>query len=59
MYRQADYPGYIPGLWTTLALQLSIIGLIGLLTLRFRSINRKVDAGEYVAEDTPGFKYTI
>ena len=59
MYRQADYPRYLPGLWTTVALQVLTMILLVLLSINFKRLNKRVDEGTYVAEDTKGFKYTL
>lgn len=50
-FRQQDaLGGYRPGLWTTVAAQLTICITAVLLMLYFRSQNRKADRGEKVLE---------
>ena len=58
-YRQADAPGYLPGLWVTAALQLASIALLVPMSLYFAKKNRQVENGTTVLEGRPGFKYSI
>lgn len=59
VYRQADFPGYFPGLWTTIALQFFTIAACVGLGFYFKKQNALAERGEKILEDTPGFRYTI
>ncbi|KAK9900127.1 MFS general substrate transporter [Cystobasidium minutum MCA 4210] len=59
VYRQADYPRYIPGLWTTIGLNLMTIAFCVLMSLYFKAQNRKADEGRLAPEGNPKFRYTI
>ncbi|GJN92860.1 hypothetical protein Rhopal_005900-T1 [Rhodotorula paludigena] len=59
VYRQADYPRYIPGLMSTVGCQIVIVIICCINTLYFRSQNRKADRGEVVIEGNPSFRYAI
>ncbi|GAA5940725.1 hypothetical protein JCM3775_004880 [Rhodotorula graminis] len=59
IYRQVDYPRYIPGLWATIGCQFAIITIVTGLSFYFRAQNRKADAGTYVIEGNPKFRYTL
>ncbi|KAL8276094.1 hypothetical protein RQP46_011509 [Phenoliferia psychrophenolica] len=59
VYRQADYPKYIPGISATIGFQCLILTLCGVLSLYFRKKNREADEGTAVLEGKPGFRYTI
>ncbi|GAA5825360.1 hypothetical protein JCM11251_006950 [Rhodosporidiobolus azoricus] len=58
-YRQADFPRYIPGLWTTIACQWGILCICGALTLHMRAQNKKADRGEILIEGRERFRYTL
>ncbi|KAI5450461.1 hypothetical protein NCC49_003083 [Naganishia albida] len=60
VYRQADAPQYIPGLWTTIGCQLLIISICLGLTFHFKSVNKKMDEGRQgPVEGVEGFRYSI
>ncbi|GAA5903117.1 hypothetical protein JCM8208_000455 [Rhodotorula glutinis] len=59
VYRQVDYPRYIPGLWATIGCQFAIILIVTGLSFYFRGQNRKANAGTYVIEGNPKFRYTL
>lgn len=59
VFRQADFPRYFPGLWTTIGLNLFSICACGFMTMYFMKRNRLVDEGKVVNEGLPGFKYTL
>jgi len=59
VYRQADYPGYRPGLWVTIVFQMITMASCGLMSVYFARQNKKVDNNTKVLENHPGFKYTI
>ena len=50
-FRQQDaVGGYRPGLWTTVAAQLTICVVVSLLMVYFKKQNKKADRGEKVLE---------
>jgi hypothetical protein len=59
VYRQIDYPQYIPGLWTTMALNMGSIAVLAVLSTIFKKQNRRANAGEIEIEGAQGFLYTI
>ncbi|KAF9481517.1 MFS general substrate transporter [Pholiota conissans] len=59
VYRQKDFPGYMPGLWATIGCQLSMIPCLGLTTFVFTRRNTAYREGRRgPLENTPGFYYT-
>jgi len=58
VYRQADFPRYIPGLWTTAALQIFTVAACGGMSFYFKKQNALADQGK-ILEMHPGFRYTI
>lgn len=64
VFRTQDKPGYRPGLYACIACCLLTIVIVGLITLRSMSLNKKADRGEmeleyYSEEDQKGFRYTL
>merc|ERR1712169_143100 len=59
VYRQVDYPKYIPGLMATVGCQIAIILIVGGLSFYFRAQNRRAEAGTNVIEGNPKFRYTL
>ena len=61
VFRQQDAPHYIPGLWVTMGWQILLIALLGVITLHFRRLNKKLSKGnlEGPLEGHPGIKYTL
>ncbi|TFK29439.1 MFS general substrate transporter [Coprinopsis marcescibilis] len=59
VYRQADYPKYIPGIWATIACQLTMLILLSINSFVYYTRNKQAREGKRVLEDTPGFLYTI
>ncbi|TEB33563.1 MFS general substrate transporter [Coprinellus micaceus] len=59
VYRQEDFPLYIPGIWATMACQLTMLILLGINTFVFSRRNKLALEGKAVNEDSPGFYYTI
>ncbi|BGP56867.1 hypothetical protein JCM8202v2_004500 [Rhodotorula sphaerocarpa] len=59
VYRQVDYPKYLPGLGATIGCQGMIILLCALLSIHFRRCNKRADEGTYIIEGNPKFRYTI
>ncbi|KAF9005279.1 MFS general substrate transporter [Hymenopellis radicata] len=43
VYRQVDFPRYIPGLWATISVQFMTLVILAILSLYFTKQNRKVD----------------
>ncbi|KAF4630025.1 hypothetical protein G7Y89_g8115 [Cudoniella acicularis] len=58
VFRAQDAPNYRPGILVTLVANAIIVVIVGLLTLKFRRANRRVDAGGKSIEGLVGFKYT-
>lgn len=58
IFRQADFPRYLPGIGATAGCQ--VLSLIILLAsdFAFRRANAKADRGEVVLEGLEGFRYT-
>ncbi|KAF6760841.1 major facilitator superfamily domain-containing protein [Ephemerocybe angulata] len=59
VFRQKDYPDYIPGIWATMACQFFMILLLAINTFVFQRRNKLAAQGKRVNEDTPGFYYTL
>ncbi|KAL1678216.1 major facilitator superfamily domain-containing protein [Schizophyllum commune] len=61
VYREADFPDYVPGLWTTIGAQVVLILLVGVTSLHFRRMNQLSRAGRlsHPLEGQPGFFYTL
>ncbi|KAK0219197.1 major facilitator superfamily domain-containing protein, partial [Armillaria fumosa] len=55
IYRQQDYPRYIPGIITTIALQILLLVLLGIMTVHFWYENKKVKS----KGDIGGFVYML
>ncbi|EAU83959.1 hypothetical protein CC1G_09841 [Coprinopsis cinerea okayama7 len=60
IYRQVDYPRYIPGIWATMACQFTMLLLLGINSFVFHRRNMAYREGKCEPlEGTPGFYYTI
>ncbi|KAF5335279.1 hypothetical protein D9611_011760 [Ephemerocybe angulata] len=59
VFRQKDYPDYIPGIWATMACQFFMILLLAINTFVFQRRNKLAAQGKRVNEETPGFYYTL
>jgi hypothetical protein len=59
VYRQVDYPRYIPGIWATMACQFTMLLLLAINTFFFKKWNREAREGKRVLEGTPNWYYTI
>ncbi|KAF5348639.1 hypothetical protein D9758_006746 [Tetrapyrgos nigripes] len=61
VFREQDFPKYLPGLWVTLAAQLLLMALVGITTLHFRRLNRLAREGKLSKplEGQEGFYYTL
>ena len=58
--RTQDRPTYYPGIYACIACTVMNIIIVGLLTLKFRSQNKRADRGEVVLEEGDvNFRYTI
>ncbi|KAJ3498476.1 hypothetical protein NLJ89_g10215 [Agrocybe chaxingu] len=59
VYRQKDFPKYLPGLWATLACQFSMLLCLAFTTWVFKRRNQAYREGKCgPLENTPGFYYT-
>ncbi|KAF5341749.1 hypothetical protein D9611_001465 [Ephemerocybe angulata] len=59
VYRQVDFPKYIPGVWATMACQFLMLILLAINTVVFTRRNKLAREGKRVNEGKPGFFYTI
>ncbi|GAA5937716.1 uncharacterized protein JCM15063_002095 [Sporobolomyces koalae] len=59
VFRQKDYPLYLPGMWATIGCQFGILVLLATLTTYFRIRNGQADRGERVIEGSETFRYTL
>ncbi|KAJ2912564.1 hypothetical protein MD484_g7862, partial [Candolleomyces efflorescens] len=59
VFRQTDFPKYIPGIWATMACQFLMVILLGVNTYVFSRRNKLAREGKRINEDTPGFYYVI
>ncbi|KAJ6491840.1 hypothetical protein C8R47DRAFT_442933 [Mycena vitilis] len=61
VYREQDFPRYLPGLWVTLGAQFVLLFLVGVTSLHFVRMNRLARAGKLAGplEGQPGFFYTL
>ncbi|TEB33624.1 MFS general substrate transporter [Coprinellus micaceus] len=59
VFRQVDFPTYLPGIWATTACQFLALILLGINTLIFTRRNNAAREGRRVNEGVPGFMYTI
>lgn len=57
IFRAQDRPLYLPGMWTTIALQLLYIVIALSLVLYFKRQNKKADRDGKILEKVPGFRY--
>ncbi|KAJ8613289.1 hypothetical protein MRB53_036976 [Persea americana] len=58
VYRQQDKPGYVPGLSVSIGAQVVILGLVAVLTVYYRRMNKRQAEGKIVIAETNGFRYT-
>lgn len=58
IFREQDAPLYLPGMWSTIAMQMLFIALILSLSMYFKRQNRRADRDEVVLEKVEGFRYT-
>jgi succinate dehydrogenase hydrophobic anchor subunit len=60
VFRQQDYPKYLPGLWATMACQFFNLVLLAITTMYFTHKNNQVREGKVKElEGREGFLYTI
>ncbi|KAJ7502985.1 major facilitator superfamily domain-containing protein [Mycena galericulata] len=61
VFREQDFPRYLPGLGVTLGAQLLLLFLVGATSLHFSHLNRLSRQGKLSAplEGQPGFFYTL
>jgi MFS family permease len=59
IFIQKEAPKYRSGIATTIALTALLGALVGFQSLYYRKQNKRVDAGELILYDTPGFRYTL
>ncbi|KAJ2924109.1 hypothetical protein H1R20_g12979, partial [Candolleomyces eurysporus] len=59
VFRQKDYPDYIPGIWATMACQFMMIIVLSVNTYVFYRRNKLAAEGKRINEGTPGFFYTL
>lgn len=59
VFRSLDSPTYVPGLSVAMGSQVVILLVVGVLTVTFKSNNKKADRGEKILEDSPSFRYTV
>jgi hypothetical protein len=58
VFRQADAPKYLPGLFTTIALTILLGTMVGILSVHHDRENAKADRGEKIIYNSPSFRYT-
>ncbi|KAF9888500.1 hypothetical protein FE257_008607 [Aspergillus nanangensis] len=58
-FQPSSAPRYIPGIWTSIALMLLVIGVVLALTVYFIVQNRRADRQGTILEGLEGFRYTI
>ena len=61
VFRQQDYPHYLPGIYATLACQLLLLMLLAVTTLYYWSKNKAIRDGsaKEPLEGQAGFLYTL
>lgn len=57
-FRQQDAPRYIPGIWVAIGCQLLTLALIAIMSIFFKSENKKQKEEGKVLEGCEGFRYT-
>ncbi|TFK74582.1 MFS general substrate transporter [Pluteus cervinus] len=58
VFRQVDFPRYLPGMFTTIICQVVLLVVLAITTLYFWTQNQKARRGEVILEGQPGFLYT-
>lgn len=57
-FKASERPAYTTGVYTTLAFTIFSICGMSVMTLHFRKVNRRIDAGTLVMHGQPGWRYT-
>ena len=58
VFRQVDFPKYLPGIGTAAGCQVLTILILIVSDRVFVAQNKRVERGELVLENLPGFQYT-
>lgn len=58
VFRQEDSPRYMPGIWTSIGFQLLILVIITVMSVYYKSENRKQKEQGKILEGSEGFRYT-
>ena len=61
VYRQADFPTYLPGIYATIACQILMLLLLTITTVHYRTQNKGLRRGTIIRplEGQFGFVYTL
>lgn len=59
VFREADAPGYKPGIETCIIANGLVIVIVGLLSLKFYKANQRANEGSEILEEQEGFRYTL
>ncbi|CAK4033631.1 related to tartrate transporter [Lecanosticta acicola] len=59
VFRQQDAPGYVPGIYAVIAVDLLAIFLAVVTVLGLRRANKRAEQGRLVIEGLEGFRYTL
>ncbi|KAJ7594898.1 major facilitator superfamily domain-containing protein [Mycena floridula] len=60
VFREEDYPKYLPGLWVTIGSQFLLLVMVAITNIHFRRQNRLAREGKVgPLEGQPGFYYTL
>lgn len=58
VYREQDYPRYLPGLVATMVFEIFAFTMAGVMAFYFHWRNKRADREGIVLEGYPGFRYT-
>lgn len=58
-FRSQDSPHYRLGIYSCMTANAFIIAVVGLLTIRFNMLNKRVERGEAIIMGEPTFRYTM
>ncbi|KAK0212495.1 major facilitator superfamily domain-containing protein [Desarmillaria ectypa] len=61
VFREKDYPKYVPGLWVTIGTQIVLIGIVLATVIHFSRLNRLMREGKLKEpiQGQPGFYHTL
>ncbi|CEQ40107.1 SPOSA6832_01691, partial [Sporobolomyces salmonicolor] len=59
VYRERDYPEYLPGLWATVGCQWAILAILTAMSFFFKRRNAQADRGNAVLEEREDFRYML